>query len=86
MRKSSNFYCGKWTYIIVWVVDHWWLPFALVGGILDHGMTPLTTTNRLTGWVSWRKREGAEIERGMEREGDEGWEGREHHTSRNCAH
>ena len=56
---------GKRTYIIVWVVDHWWLPLALVGGILDHGTSPLTTANCLTGWVSWRGK-------GRERERDSG--------------
>lgn len=59
----------KRTYIIVWVVDHWWLPLALVGRILDHGTSPLTTANRLTGWVCWKEKDGGGRERGKKSEG-----------------
>lgn len=43
-----------WTiiYLIVGVVDHWWLPLALVVGVVNQGPLPFSTAwGRLAGGV-----------------------------------
>ena len=70
-----NIQLAKRTYIVVWVVNHRRLPFALVLGILDHWRRPLTATNCFTGWVSWRvARKAVEERRKRRKDGQESTE------------